>query len=291
MGNKKIKYLTCTDHTVSNEKFDLLMDKDLDMLITSPQPKAKDMGRYYESEDYISHTDSKSSVFDKVYQLVKSYTIKQKLQLINSFLSKEKTILDIGCGTGDFITFCKHNGWNITGVEPNKQARNLASIKINSEANKTVIFESIESLIKNNSEKYDVITMWHVLEHVPNLEEYISYLKQLLKPNGTLVIAVPNYKSYDANHYGKFWAAFDVPRHLWHFSKSSIQKIFLKFDLELIRTVPMKFDSYYVSLLSEKYKSGSSNPFKAFYIGFVSNLKAKSSKEYSSLFYILKNAK
>lgn len=291
MGNIKHKYLTCEDFTVSNEKFDLLMDKDLDMLITSPQPKANDLGRYYESEDYISHTDSKSSVFDKVYQLVKNYTTKQKLQLINSFQSKENTILDIGCGTGDFITFCKQNGWNITGVEPNNQARNLASGKINSEVNRTVIFESIESLKKNNTEKYDVITMWHVLEHVPNLEEYISYLKQLLKPNGTLVIAVPNYKSYDANHYGKFWAAFDVPRHLWHFSKRSIQKIFLKFDLELIRTVPMKFDSYYVSLLSEKYKSGSSNPFKAFYIGFVSNLKAKSSKEYSSLIYILKNVK
>jgi len=289
MENKKSKYLTCTDHTVSNENFDLLLDKELEMLITSPQPKVEDLGRYYESEDYISHTDSKSSVFDKVYQLVKNYTIKQKLQLINSFQSEEKSILDIGCGTGDFITFCKQNDWNITGVEPNKHARNLASGKINSKASRTVIFESIENLIKNNTEKYDVITMWHVLEHVPNLEEYISYLKQLLKQNGTLVIAVPNYNSYDANYYGKFWAAFDVPRHLWHFSKKSIQKIFLKFDLELVRTVPMKFDSYYISLLSEKYKSGSSNPFKAFYIGFVSNLKAKSSKEYSSLIYMLKN--
>ncbi len=289
MKNKKSKYLACVDFTVSNEKFDLLLDKELDMLITSPQPRAEDLGRYYESEDYISHTDSKSSIFDKVYQFVKNYTIKQKLQLINSLQSEEKKILDIGCGTGDFLTFCKQNDWNITGVEPNKQARNLASVKINSKVNRTVIFESIDSLIKNNTEKYDVITMWHVLEHVPNLEEYISYLKQLLKQNGTLVIAVPNYKSYDANHYGKFWAAFDVPRHLWHFSKKSIQKIFLKFDFELVKTVPMKFDSYYVSLLSEKYKSGSSNPFKAFYIGLVSNLKAKSSKEYSSLIYMLKN--
>ncbi|MCD6542909.1 MAG: class I SAM-dependent methyltransferase, partial [Flavobacteriaceae bacterium] len=263
----------------------------LEMLITSPQPKTEDLGRYYESEDYISHTDSKRSVFDKVYQIVKNHTIKQKLNLINSFQTEGKNILDIGCGTGDFISFCQQNEWNITGVEPNVQARNLAFKKLNADTNQSKLFTSVESLLKDNNKKYDVITMWHVLEHIPNLEEYISYLKQLLKPNGTLVIAVPNYKSYDAKHYGKFWAAFDVPRHLWHFSKISIQKIFLKFDLELVRTLPMKFDSYYVSLLSEKYKSGSSNPLKAFYIGFVSNLKAKRSKEYSSLIYMLKNTK
>jgi len=129
------------------------------------------------------------------------------------------------------------------------------------------------------------------LEHVPNLDKYISFLKKLLTPNGTLIIAVPNYKSYDAKYYGKFWAAYDVPRHLWHFSQKSIQQLFLKFDLELVKTIPMKFDSYYVSLLSEKYKSGISNPIKAFYIGFLSNFKASSSKEYSSLIYVLKIAK
>ena len=279
MESKKSTYLTCTDHTVSNEKFTLLLDENLEMLITSPQPKKEDLAGYYESEDYISHTDSNRSLFDKVYQKVKNYTIKQKLHLINSFQTKEKTILDIGCGTGDFLHFCQQNNWNITGVEPNENARNLASEKLGLDNS---ISESVEILMKDQSKRFDVITMWHVLEHVPNLEEYISFLKQLLKQNGRLIIAVPNYKSYDAKHYGKFWAAYDVPRHLWHFSQKSIKQIFSKFDLELVNTLPMKFDSYYVSLLSEKYKSGVSNPLKAFYIGFLSNWKARRSKEFSS---------
>ncbi len=291
MENKKSIFLTCTDFTVTNEKFDLLLDKENEMLITSPQPKESDLGKYYESGDYISHTDAKKSMFDKVYQVVKNYTIRQKLHLINSFQTEEKTLLDIGCGTGDFLTFCQQNDWDVTGIEPNNSARSLAINKVNEVEGKKKIFDQIEILISDSTKKFDVITMWHVLEHVPNLEEYISFLKQLLKPKGTLIIAVPNYKSYDAKHYGKFWAAYDVPRHLWHFSQKSIQHLFSKFNFELVKILPMKFDSYYVSLLSEKYRSGSSNPLKAFHIGFMSNLKAGCSKEYSSLIYILKRKK
>jgi 2-polyprenyl-3-methyl-5-hydroxy-6-metoxy-1,4-benzoquinol methylase len=131
--------------------------------------------------------------------------------------------------------------------------------------------------------------MWHVLEHVPNLEDQISELKRLLKPDGTLVVAVPNFKSFDAGYYGNFWAAYDVPRHLWHFSKTAIQGLFQKQDLNLIQVLPMKFDSFYVSLLSEKYKTGKMNYFTAFRIGWLSNLKAKRSKEFSSHIYVLKN--
>jgi len=286
MESKKRKHLTCTDFTVSNEKFDLILDENLEMLVTSPQPKKENLAAYYESEEYISHTDANKSLFDKVYQNVKNYTIRQKLNLINSFRIEEKNLLDIGCGTGDFLHFCQQNNWKITGVEPNKNARDLAIEKLDLDNS---ISESVEVLMKDQSKRFDVITMWHVLEHVPNLEAYISYLKKLLKPNGRLIIAVPNYKSYDAKYYGKFWAAFDVPRHLWHFSQKSIKLLFFKFDMELENTLPMKFDSYYVSLLSEKYKFGSSNPLKAFYIGFLSNWKASSSTEYSSLIYILKN--
>ncbi|NOQ91313.1 MAG: methyltransferase domain-containing protein [Flavobacteriaceae bacterium] len=284
MENKKNKVLTCQDYTVSNENFDLILDEKLDMLITSPQPKEDELSKYYESEAYISHTDASKSLFDKVYQTVKNYTIKQKIKLINSLNSENKTILDIGCGTGDFLEACKNNDWKITGVEPNEGARNLTIKKT-----EISIHTNIEEILENDSNKFDVITMWHVLEHVPNLQEYITSLKNLLRPNGVLIIAVPNYKSYDAVYYGKFWAAYDVPRHLWHFSQKSINLLFKDFGLELVKTLPMKFDAYYVSLLSEKYKSGQSNPFKAFYRGFLSNLKAKHNMEYSSLIYFLKN--
>jgi predicted SAM-dependent methyltransferase len=147
----------------------------------------------------------------------------------------------------------------------------------------------IEQLLKFNSQSFDVITLWHVLEHLPNLENQLSTFKRLLKSNGTLIIAVPNYKSYDALYYKSFWAAFDVPRHLWHFSEDSISKLVSKQNMRVEKTLPMKFDSYYVSLLSEKYKNGVSNIFNAVRVGWLSNFKAKRSGEYSSLIYIVKN--
>ncbi len=285
MNYKNQPYLTCKDYTVSNKKFDLMYNAEYRMLETFPQPKGKDLASYYESSDYISHTDAKTSVIDKVYQIVKKYALNSKLRLINSFKTSEKKLLDIGCGTGDFLVTCKNNGWNVVGVEPNKNAKQLAESKINDESAST-IFCNINEL---EFKKFDVITLWHVLEHVPNLEDYILKLKSLLKPNGVLVIAVPNFKSYDAQYYKEHWAAFDVPRHLWHFSKKSIHKLFLKEQMQVVKILPMKFDSFYVSLLSEKYKTSKSNFLKAFYVGFKSNLKATYSKEYSSLIYIIKN--
>lgn len=278
--NKK-HFLTVKDHSVSKEIFDLYYDENLDMLITSPQPDLENLGRYYESEDYISHTDNKRSVFEKAYHFVKSIALKNKLNLINSEQSQKGKILDIGAGTGDFLLTAKNDGWNVIGVEPSERAKNIAK-------QKGISFVEEIGELENNS--FDVITMWHVLEHVPNLELQIQELKRLLKPTGTLIVAVPNFKSFDAKHYGEFWAAFDVPIHFWHFSKKAIKSLFEKVDMKLEKVLPMKFDSFYVSLLSEKYKTGKMNFIKAFFIGLKSNLKASSTKEYSSHIYVLKNS-
>ncbi len=286
-------YISCKDHTVSHETFSIFIDEESELLITTPRPELAELAKYYESEDYISHSNTNKTFIDKVYQRVRSFTIKKKVKLINSFNSEEKIILDIGAGTGDFLLACKKNNWKITGIEPNENARAIANSKINKKDSNSKIFDKVEDVLNNtqspNSKIFDVITMWHVLEHVPNLTEYVSQLKSLLKPNGTLIIAVPNFKSYDATYYEKFWAAYDVPRHLWHFSRKAITDLFRKEKMIVVEILPMKFDSYYVSLLSEKYKTGNSNFFKAFYIGFMSNYKARSTKEYSSLIYIIKN--
>ena len=273
-------FMSCKDHSNTKESFELLLNDDFDMMVTLPVPS--DLENYYKSENYISHTDSNKSFIDKVYQSVRKRTLQKKLSLINSFNTTEKKVLDIGAGTGDFLSTCKKDGWNTFGVEPNKEARAISK-------NKNVKTFNDISLVKENN--FDVITLWHVLEHVENLLEYIEVLKNKLKPNGTLIIAVPNYKSFDAKHYKEFWAAFDVPRHLWHFSQNSIKKLFSRVSMKVEKTIPMKYDSYYVSMLSEKYKSGRSNFLKAFYIGFLSNLKARSTTEYSSLIYVIKNTK
>ena len=285
------KHVTCKDHLVSGETFDLLLDDSLDLLITSPKPKSDDLDKYYQSEDYISHTDSSASVLDFVYQSVRSYTLKKKLKLINSFGVENKRILDIGSGTGDFLKVCAENGWQVNGIEPNATARKIAEQK--AEKHGGSFFETIEILKKEDNVflGFDVITMWHVLEHVPNLDETIFNLKKLLKPDGILLVAVPNFKSFDADYYKGFWAAYDVPRHLWHFSQTAIRRLFFFQAMEVVQTVPMKFDSFYVSLLSEKYRKSNFGYIKAFWIGWISNKKARKTKEYSSLVYVIKNSK
>lgn len=293
LKTKKYKELICIDHAVSKEKFYLNWDNQLEMYVTSPKPEKNELGKYYASDSYISHTDSKASFIDKLYQLVKSYSVREKVNMIQSYNANVNSILDIGCGTGSFLVECKKRGWNINGIEPNDKAIELALSKLNLKNNKfeeRIIFSDIQDIIQKEV-RYDVITMWHVLEHVPNLEEYIGKLRTLLKKDGIIIIAVPNFKSFDAEYYREFWAAYDVPRHLWHFSKKSIQILFERSGMKVIETLPMKFDSYYVSLLSQKYKTGKSNMMKAFYIGFLSNIKARRSKESSSLVYLIKRTK
>ncbi|MBV1922686.1 MAG: class I SAM-dependent methyltransferase [Flavobacteriaceae bacterium] len=274
-------YITAKDYLVSGESFDLLYDSDRKMLITSPQPSLDNLSKYYESEEYISHTDNKKGLINYLYQKVKSNALQSKTDLIFKLNKRTGSLLDIGAGTGDFLNIAQDKGWKINGVEPNQNARELAASK------NVDLKENIEDF---SGSKFDVITLWHVLEHLPNLEEAILQIENLLSPEGTLIIAVPNYNSFDAKHYKSHWAAFDVPRHLWHFSKSSMKVIFSdKLKLEQIK--PMIFDSFYVSLLSEKNKNGSSSFVKAFLVGLWSNLSAWRSKEYSSLIYCFKNSK
>ena len=274
------QFIIIKDHSVSKETFSLLYNKEYDILKTHPTPSLEALPKYYESEDYISHTDGKRTLFEKIYHLVKRNAIKGKVSLITSEQNQKGKLLDIGSGTGDFLVEAKNQGWSILGFEPNSDAKQLA-------ANKGISFtEDIFALPENT---FDAVTMWHVLEHVPNLEEYIANLKRIVKPNGTIIIAVPNYKSYDAKYYNRFWAAYDVPRHLWHFSKTSIKRLFSDVDMELKKVKPMWFDSFYVSLLSEKYKNGKMSFVKGFLVGLRSNVSGLFKKEFSSHIYIIKN--
>lgn len=281
-------FLKVKDYSVSGETFELVYNTEYGFLETTPQPDLEKLPKYYESEDYISHTDTKRNVFEKIYHVVRKISLKRKLKLINGFVSynalNDKSLLDVGCGTGAFLQTAKKHGWVVKGIEPNLQARTSANIKTDNSVYKS------EKLFELEENQFDVITLWHVLEHLPNLEEHIKTFKKVLKPNGTLIIAVPNYKSYDASYYKNYWAAYDVPRHLWHFNRKSISKLMSKAHMEVKKTKPMFFDAFYVSLLSEKFKSGKMNIFKGFFVGGLSNLKSLRTKEASSLIYVIKNS-
>ncbi len=279
MNNDKTTYLRTKDHLVSGESFNLVADVQGDLLQTSPVPGKEKLGDYYKSEAYISHTDQKTSFVDKVYHFIKGIALRQKTALITTQNNGKGKLLDIGSGTGDFLVTAKSKGWKVFGVEPNEDARIRAGQK------GIYVENKLEDVLES---EFDVITLWHVLEHVPDTNLYIEEISKRLKPTGTLIIAVPNFKSWDAKHYKEFWAAYDVPRHLWHFSKPSMERIFSPYNFKLIYTKPMLFDSFYVSLLSEKYKTGKTKWIKAILKGSYSNLSGFFIKEYSSHIYILK---
>ena len=270
--------MSVKDHSVSKETFTIIKCSSCGLRITSPRPLDSDLGRYYESEDYVSHSDTNKGIINYLYQQVKSITLRKKETLMSSF-NNSKTLLDIGCGTGDFLLYCKDKGWKVSGLEPDIKAREKAQSKGLENV------QDINQLFSISNQKYGMITMWHVLEHVADLNKYMKTLHSLLEENGRLIIAVPNPDSADAKNYKEDWAALDVPRHLFHFSKKNIHDLAVKHNFTVDNIKPMVFDSYYVSMLSEKYKKGSF--LNAMINGLVSNLKGSSSKNHSSLIYIL----
>jgi 2-polyprenyl-3-methyl-5-hydroxy-6-metoxy-1,4-benzoquinol methylase len=279
-SKEQTKFLNCIDNTYSKETFTIVKCSKCDLAFTNPIPEIKDLGKYYESKEYISHTNNNKGWFNTLYQIARLINIKSKLKTIGY---KKGNLLEIGSGTGELIDACKKAGWKITGIEPSMKARKNAKDNLNLE-----LFEHIDQA-KLKDKSQDIIMMWHVLEHIPNLKETTQKINRLLKDDGRLIIAVPNYKSYDANHYKENWAAYDVPRHLLHFNKNTMAKVLNRAGLKVVKTKAMWLDSLYVSMLSEKIKTGERNPIKAIGIGIASNLKGLlKTKEYSSLIYIAK---
>jgi SAM-dependent methyltransferase len=274
----------CKDFTTTHEVFKLSQCAGCKFVVTTPQPQEEIIGKYYKSDSYISHTDSKRTFFDLLYNATRHLTLKLKKKLVTRHSANHESILDFGCGTGHFLQEMQKAGWKTTGVEPSNNAATKAT-----EKNTGKILRDISEL---NGLNFDVITLWHVLEHLHNPNEKLSTLFRHLNKNGTIIIAVPNRDCYDAQHYQSNWAAYDVPRHLWHFNQQNMKLLLEKNGFRVTRTIPMYFDSFYVSLLSESYKNPTRNKFlnllPATLIGLISNLKAIENKNYSSLIYVAK---
>lgn len=284
-GNKFSSYSTCKDQTVSKKEFNIQKCDGCNFIITSPRPKDDELGQYYLSDEYISHTNKSKTLFDKVYQISRVYALKWKLSVLNKYTTSTKTLLDVGCGTGSFIKYCSNNHWDVIGVEPSANAKEHIPADLRMKVK--------SDLHHVEQKEFDAITLWHVLEHIPNLNDALNLIESKLKSTGTLFIAVPNPESWDAKKYATNWAAYDVPRHLWHFTQETMHKLMTKHHLQVVQTLPMKLDAYYVSLLSEKYedKSKPVQFINGFINGLRSNMNAKKNTNYSSILYIIKKAK
>jgi SAM-dependent methyltransferase len=283
-GSADIKnVLSAKDHTVSGEIFSIAECNDCTLRFTQDVPDATSIAPYYKSEDYISHSNTSKGLINRLYQAVRKRTLRKKRRLVQRVTGIGKGyLLDVGSGTGAFVSEMTLHGWYATGLEPDKGARQVAKKEYNIE------LKDMDQFFHLPAESFDAITLWHVLEHVHDLSAYVQHLKSLLKENGKLLIAVPNYTSKDANIYKEHWAAYDVPRHLYHFSPRSMQALMEKYGMKLIGYKPMWYDSFYISLLSSKYKNGKTNLVASFFNGFRSNLKAMGDvKRCSSVIYII----
>ena len=266
------------DYSISHENFTLETCSSCSFILTNPRPKNELLSEYYKSEEYISHSGTRKGIINKLYHYVQKYNLKRKYKSFYKIVPRG-TWMDYGAGNGAFLKYLKDQNISSVGYEPDEEARKIGT------HNGLTIVDSIK--YKPKEGEYAAITMWHVLEHVPELNEIIQTHHSNLKENGILVIAVPNHLSYDACHYKNFWAAYDVPRHLWHFNENDILTLASKHGFDHVKTAPMIFDSYYVSMLSEKYKNG--NMLRGAIIGALSNIYARvSGYPFSSQIYVLR---
>jgi 2-polyprenyl-3-methyl-5-hydroxy-6-metoxy-1,4-benzoquinol methylase len=275
--------LNAKDHTVSHIDFPILECGNCHLRFTQDVPDARSIGHYYRSDDYISHSDTSKGLVNRLYHMVRRQTLGDKQRMIQTATQMKKgRLLDIGAGTGAFAGHMQEQGWEVIGLEPDETARERASTRYG------LTLLPAEQLYTLPAESYDAITLWHVLEHVHALHPYLEQLKKLLRRGGRIFIAVPNYTSYDAKVYGGYWAAYDVPRHLYHFSPDAMEKLLEQHGLQLQAIRPMWFDSFYISMLSEKYRNGKGNVLKAAFRGAMSNMKAFVDKsKCSSLVYVI----
>lgn len=274
--------LSVKDYTVSSESFPVAHCEQCTLRFTQDVPGAASIGPYYKSENYISHTNTSKGLINRLYQFVRKRTLKGKRKLVQKVTGlSQGRLLDVGSGVGSFANEMKQNGWEVTGLEPDDDARAVATKEYGLD------LQSIDQFYRLQPGSFDAITLWHVMEHVHDLQTYVKQLRTLLKDTGKLIIAVPNYTSKDADIYKEHWAAWDVPRHLYHFSPQSMQRLLESNGLKIGQYKPMWYDSFYICLLSSKYKNGKSNLVASFFNGLRSNIKAMGDvKKCSSVIYI-----
>lgn len=272
-------HLKLKDYFLTQENFEIYRCPHCGLLFTWPRPDENVIGNYYKSDEYLSHNEHKKGLVPFIYNRVKRVNIENKFAIATVGTSG-KRMLDFGCGVGDFINFAKQHGYDVEATDVSEDARNAAAKKLGSP------LPSPQKVFAMPDDSFDIITMWHVLEHIADLKSQVFHLDRLLSPEGRLVIALPDYLSYDAQHYQDKWAAYDVPRHLNHFDRKSLQNLFAETKLKLVDTKPLKWDAYYISMLSEKYRGASLSFVRGLIQGFKSNRAARKSGEYSSIVYI-----
>jgi len=278
-SNMIIELFEAKDWLVTQQNFTIYGCKSCDFRFTNPRPADNDLSSYYENEDYVSHSEKATNLINRLFLFVRRFNVEKKIKIVKKY-SHGKKLLDYGAGNGYFLFHARKNGFDIFGVEPNKMAREIAK------KNYQVDLWELSQI--DPSQKVDIITLWHVLEHLPDFKTHMRQFQSILNEKGTLILALPNFESHDATYFKEAWAALDVPRHLWHFSPKHIKILAEKFGFYVEKIIPMPFDVYYITMLSFRNKTGKSKLVFSLILGSFWNLKSIFSHRYSSLIYILR---
>lgn len=273
------RYMRLKDYFLSQEEFEIMECEQCGLLFTAPRPAPDEIGKYYQSQEYYSHQENKKGLVPRLYEWVKSFNIKNKVKMAIGDLPKGK-LLDIGCGVGDFLIHVKQKDWEVVGIEPSEDAKIIAEKRLGFQPLAPKDSGSLEDAF------FDVITLWHVLEHVDDLKSQTSEIYRLLKPGGRLVIALPNFQSFDCQYFKDYWAAWDVPRHLNHFSPETLKLMMKSIGFVPVDSKKLVWDAYYISFLSERYRGKSLPLVRGAWVGLQSNCKARRTGMYSSLVYL-----
>lgn len=269
------------DHLVTQQEFQLHVTEPHHYLATYPIPDTSILSEYYDHPDYHSHNEDQNNFTSRVFHGIKTINTKYKIHIVKNNVTERNSILDYGCGTGYFLQNIKKKFENIQGIEPNPQAKQLAQKRS---------IPVVSARENTNGTPYSCITLWHVLEHIPDLDTTLQWLHSHLTEQGTLFIAVPNHASYDACYYKTHWAGWDVPRHLWHFTKPTLTSLLEEHHFRVIKFLPLPFDAFYVSLLSERYQNNSHPMLQAILRGFISNAYSLTTRQPSSFIAVVKKA-
>jgi len=221
----------------------------------SPRPKFSGITYYYENDDYDPHRLENKSIFHTVYGWVQKIALRWKFKHISKFI-RSGNLLDIGGGGGRFCSYFKSKGWRVSLQDNSSKARFLAQ-----EAD----IETYTLLSEIQSQQFDLITMWHSLEHIHAIDALFQNVNRLTSDDGFLVVAVPNINAPERKFLGKDWAPWDAPRHLYHFNYAQLSKLLRKYGWKIEFSMPMIQDTPYNILLSLNIKS----PLELIWGGFV----------------------
>ena len=275
----KKRVCTTKDYLGSNEKFEIVWSKYKGIAKTYPKPLKNNLKEYYNSENYISHNPKAIGLISLIYLAIRSLMNRNKLKMIKPFLSKNDKVLDFGSGSGSFL-YKLNFKYESFGVEPNDFARSTSLAK----------GLRVVSAMKEYKVKFNMIFLWHSLEHVYDINKTINEFSQKINSKGILVIALPNIRSFDAKKYKSFWAGYDVPRHLWHFTEEGIIDFLERKKFKFIKKRPLFWDAIYISYLSEKYRKSKFSLIKGVFWGIISNLTAIKTGEFSSKVYFFRKS-